>query len=104
MGVSRRAAMVDLGSLSERNLTLMLSELFHDGGITQERILVLFYFCADLAVHNGGNCASSQIWPPDHCVQSDQVEPRLHPRSSVSLGAVLRRLGRCSEVNDDTNQ
>ena len=48
--VSRRAAMVDLGSLSQENLTLMLSELFHDGGITQERILVLFYFCADLAV------------------------------------------------------
>jgi len=48
--VSRRAAMVDLGSLSQENLTLMLSELFHDGGVTQERILVLFYFCADLAV------------------------------------------------------
>ena len=30
---------------------MMLSELFHDdGGITQERILVMFFFCSNLAI------------------------------------------------------
>ena len=48
--VARRAATVDLDTLSQQNLTLMLSELFHDGGVTQERLMVLFYFCSDLAV------------------------------------------------------
>lgn len=32
------------------NFSLLLSELFHDGGVTQERVLVLFFFCSDLAV------------------------------------------------------
>ena len=41
---------MDLDTLSQQNLTLMLSELFHDGGVTQERLMVLFYFCSDLAV------------------------------------------------------
>ena len=48
--VSRRAAGVDLATLTCDNLTAMLSELFHDGDITQERVMVLFYFCSDLAI------------------------------------------------------
>jgi len=48
--VFRRAAIIDLDTLTMENMTTMLSELFHDGGITQERILVLFYFCSDLAI------------------------------------------------------
>jgi len=48
--VFRRASIIDLDTLTMENMTTMLSELFHDGGITQERILVLFYFCSDLAI------------------------------------------------------
>jgi len=48
--VRRRADQVELGSISQENFSQLLSELFHDGGITQERILVLFFFCSDLAL------------------------------------------------------
>ena len=48
--VTRRADMVDLDTLTPDNLTHMLAELFGDGGVTQERIMVLFYFCSDLAI------------------------------------------------------
>ena len=48
--VRQRAEQVDIGSITQENFTMMLSELFHDGGITQERILVLFFFCSDLAI------------------------------------------------------
>merc|ERR1719334_759458 len=48
--VRQRAEEVDLGSVTQDNFSLLLSELFHDGGITQERILVLFFFCSDLAI------------------------------------------------------
>ena len=48
--VRQRAEQVEIGSITQENFTMMLSELFHDGGITQERILVLFFFCSDLAI------------------------------------------------------
>ena len=41
--------MVDVSSLNQENLTQMLTELFQDG-VTQERVLVLFFFCSDLTV------------------------------------------------------
>jgi len=47
--VRRRADMVDISSISQDNLTVMLTELFQDG-VTQERLLVLFFFCSDLAL------------------------------------------------------
>jgi len=48
--VRRRAEQVELCSITQDNFSQLLSELFHDGGITQERILVLFFFCSDLAL------------------------------------------------------
>eukprot|EP00092_Neocalanus_flemingeri_P029177 GFUD01031668.1.p1 GENE.GFUD01031668.1~~GFUD01031668.1.p1 ORF type:complete len:268 (+),score=79.41 GFUD01031668.1:143-946(+) len=48
--VRQRAEQVELGSITQDNFTMLLTELFHDGGITQERILVLFFFCSDLAI------------------------------------------------------
>jgi len=48
--VRLKAEQVEISSITQENFTLMLSELFHDGGITQERILVLFFFCSDLAI------------------------------------------------------
>ena len=48
--VRQRAEQADLASLDQEGFTAMLSELFQDGGVTQERILVLFFFCSDLAV------------------------------------------------------
>merc|ERR1719471_650208 len=47
--VMRRAEMVDLETLTLENLTLMLTELFDDG-VTQERVVVLFYFISDLVI------------------------------------------------------
>ena len=47
--VRRRADMVDVSTLNQENLTQMLTELFQDG-VTQERVLVLFFFCSDLTM------------------------------------------------------
>ena len=47
--VAEQVANIDLGTLSQENLSLMLSQLFEDG-VTPARLLVLFYFCSDLAV------------------------------------------------------
>ena len=47
--VQRRADMVDISSINQDNLTMMLTELFQDG-VTQERLLVLFFFCSDLTL------------------------------------------------------
>ena len=41
--------MVDISSINQDNLTVMLTELFQDG-VTQERLLVLFFFCSDLTL------------------------------------------------------
>jgi len=48
--VRERAEAVDLSTLNSENFNSLLSELFHDGGITQERLLVLFFFCSDLTI------------------------------------------------------
>ena len=47
--VTEQVASIDLGTLSQENLSLMMSQLFEDG-VTPARLLVLFYFCSDLAV------------------------------------------------------
>lgn len=47
--VAEQVASIDLGTLTQENLSLMLSQLFEDG-VTPARLLVLFYFCSDLAV------------------------------------------------------
>ena len=47
--MQRRADMVDISSINQVNLTAMLTELFQDG-VTQERLLVLFFFCSDLTL------------------------------------------------------
>merc|ERR1719278_2294718 len=57
--VRRRAEQVELGSITQDNFSQLLSELFHDGGITQERILVLFFFCSDLALRVGEEPSSN---------------------------------------------
>lgn len=62
--VRQKAEQVDLASLTQDNFTVMVSELFHDGGITQERILVLFFFCSDLAIRAcraGLSCVLSSV-------------------------------------------
>jgi len=48
--VRERAEAVDLSSLNCENFNSLLTELFDDGGITQERLLVLFFFCSDLTI------------------------------------------------------
>eukprot|EP00088_Acartia_fossae_P021576 TRINITY_DN22985_c0_g1_i1.p1 TRINITY_DN22985_c0_g1~~TRINITY_DN22985_c0_g1_i1.p1 ORF type:complete len:262 (+),score=1.04 TRINITY_DN22985_c0_g1_i1:41-826(+) len=48
--VRERAEAVDLSTLNSENFNSLLTELFHDGGITQERLLVLFFFCSDLTI------------------------------------------------------
>ncbi|XP_023335127.1 apoptosis regulator BAX-like [Eurytemora carolleeae] len=48
--VRQRAEEIDLESLSTENFLSLINELFHDGGITQERVLVLFFFCSDLTI------------------------------------------------------
>lgn len=48
--VRERAELVDLSTLNSENFNSLLSELFHDGGITQERLLVLFFFCSDITI------------------------------------------------------
>ena len=47
--VAEQAANIDLSTLTKENLSLLLSQLFQDG-VTPARLLVLFYFCSDLAV------------------------------------------------------
>ncbi|CAL8096187.1 unnamed protein product [Orchesella dallaii] len=48
--VRKRAQNLSLDSLDVDNFFQLLQELFHGGGITRERILVLFFFCADVAI------------------------------------------------------
>ena len=47
--VAEEAANIDLSTLTQENLSLLLSQVFEDG-VTPARLLVLFYFCSDLAV------------------------------------------------------
>jgi len=48
--VREKAEELDLSELSADNFNSLLAELFHDGGVTQERLLVLFFFCSDLTI------------------------------------------------------
>ena len=47
--VRRSAERVDISSINQENLTHLLTELFRDG-VTQERVLVLFFFSSDLTL------------------------------------------------------
>jgi len=51
--VARRADTVQLSSLTQTNFSALLSELFSgppDSCVSSERLLVLFFFCSDLAL------------------------------------------------------
>merc|ERR1712156_13789 len=48
--VQERAEQVNIESLSREEFFSMLNELFQGGRVTRERILVLFYFCSDVAI------------------------------------------------------
>jgi len=65
--VRQRAEEIDLSSLTTENFNSLLSELFSDGGVTQERVLVLFFFCTDLTIRAcraglGWMCRSITSW------------------------------------------
>ncbi len=48
--VLARAEAVDVRSLDMAKFMELLRGLFHGGEITRERVLVLFFFCSDLAI------------------------------------------------------
>jgi len=49
--VRRRAQSVDLLTLNSHTFSEMIQEIFSGGNITQEQILVVFYFSSDLALY-----------------------------------------------------
>lgn len=48
--VRRRAEEVDIESLDSEKFMALLSGLFQNGIITRQRIVVLFFFCSDVAI------------------------------------------------------
>ncbi|GLH06129.1 Apoptosis regulator BAX [Gryllus bimaculatus] len=48
--VRQHAEIVPLGNLDAESFTDLLFGMFQQGGVTSERVLVLFIFCADLAM------------------------------------------------------
>lgn len=48
--VRERASRINIRSLTYEHFTQLLSELFLNGNITREGIVVLFFFCTDLAI------------------------------------------------------
>jgi len=48
--VQERAEQVNIESLNREEFFSMLTELFQGGRVTRERILVLFFFCSDVAI------------------------------------------------------
>ena len=48
--VRQRAEQVDVGTLDMEKFWALLRSLFENGQITRERILVLFFFCSDVAI------------------------------------------------------
>lgn len=61
------ASRVDLSHIGYHSFREMLSELFEGGKITRERIMVLFFFCSDVAaraleVDVGGSLSISQLF------------------------------------------
>jgi len=49
--VRRRAQRVDILTLNSQTFSEMIQEMFSGGNVTQEQILVVFYFCSDLALY-----------------------------------------------------
>ena len=48
--VQERAEQVNIESLNKTKFFSMMNELFQGGKVTRERILVLFFFCSDVAI------------------------------------------------------
>ncbi|XP_057364542.1 uncharacterized protein LOC130685277 [Daphnia carinata] len=48
--VRYRAQNVDLTTLNAQNFSEMIQEVFSGGNLTKERILVVFFFCSDVAL------------------------------------------------------
>ena len=48
--VQERAEQVVIESLNKEKFFSMMNELFQGGKVTRERILVLFFFCSDVAI------------------------------------------------------
>ncbi|XP_032795741.2 uncharacterized protein LOC116932114 isoform X1 [Daphnia magna] len=48
--VCYRAQSVDLTTLNGQNFSEMIQEVFSGGSLTKERILVVFFFCSDVAL------------------------------------------------------
>lgn len=48
--VRQRAEQVDITNLNQEKFFSLLQNLFQGGNVTRERILVLFFFCSDVAI------------------------------------------------------
>jgi len=89
--VRRQAQSIRLESLDLNSFLVLLRELFQGDGITSERILVLFFFCADLtieALKKGYNRIYLQIIEWSLRYISTQVARWVH--SHGGWGVVLR--------------
>ena len=82
--VRRRADQVELRSITQDNFSQLLSELFHDGGVTQAKILSRCYGIPLILCNSGANpgslllllrpcLAGNQSWSPCHSLQTDKV-------------------------------
>ena len=82
--VRRRADQVELRSITQDNFSQLLSELFHDGGVTQAKILSPYYGIPLILCNSGANpgslllllrpcLAGNQSWSPCHSLQTDKV-------------------------------
>ena len=82
--VRRRADQVELRSITQDNFSQLLSELFHDGGVTQAKILSRYYGIPIILCNSGANpgslllllrpcLAGNQSWSPCHSLQTDKV-------------------------------
>ena len=75
---------VELRSITQDNFSQLLSELFHDGGVTQAKILSPYYGIPIILCNSGANpgslllllrpcLAGNQSWSPCHSLQTDKV-------------------------------
>ena len=82
--VRRRADQVELRSITQDNFSQLLSELFHDGGVTQAKILSPYYGIPIILCNSGANpgslllllrpcLAGNPSWSPCHSLQTDKV-------------------------------
>ncbi|XP_064608718.1 apoptosis regulator BAX-like [Liolophura sinensis] len=50
--VRQKANAVSMWGITKEKFLSLLSSLFNEGGVTKERIMVLFFFCSDLAIRS----------------------------------------------------